>query len=119
MRVIEKSPVLMERELVDETLAGHHGFLADAWYSVHFDRQLQSMPVYARGLGQMVLEDDSDMIAFIRLDGWTGRASIKTPQVENPAWYYHLPYRLCDQVEDLDALVHSERQIANIRRHDW
>src|SRR5262245_45655624 len=118
MRVIEQSPVLMKGKLVDEAFAGHHGLLADAGYAVHLDRQLQAMPVYARGLGQMILEDDPDMIAFIRLDGWTRRASIKAPQVESPAWYDHLLYRLCDQMEDLDAVVHGERQIANIRRQD-
>src|SRR6266849_6684587 len=85
VRVIEEGAVLVQRKLVNEALAGHNRFLSDAGYAVHLNREFEPVPVNTGGLGQMILEDDADAIAFICLDGRSRGASIEAPEIESPA----------------------------------
>src|SRR5262249_32312379 len=119
VRVIEEGAVLAQRELIDEAFAGHHGLLPDAGDAVHLYGKLDAVPVYARRLGEMILEDDADLVAFVGLDGGTWRASVEPPEIERAAGDYRLLHGLSGEVEDFDAVVECEGQVGDVRRDDW
>src|ERR1700722_12154311 len=75
--------------------------------------------MYPGRLGQMVLEDDPNTVAFRCLDSRAGSASIETPKVQGPARHDGLLYRLRSKVTDLHAAIHGERQVVDIRRDHW
>src|ERR1700676_3669371 len=114
--MVEEGAVLVQRKLVNEPFTGHHRRLSNAGNAIHLNREFETVPVYPGGLWQMIFKDDADAIAFICLDGRPRRAAVKAPEIEGPPGNDHLFYRLCDQMEDLDAVVHRELQIGNVRR---
>src|SRR5215831_7737708 len=111
MRVIEERPVLMQWKLVDESLARHDRLLPNAGHAVHLDRQFETVPVNASRLRQVVLKNNSNAIALVRLDRRARRASIKTPKIENAPRDDRLLHRLGGEVEDLHPVLHAVRQV--------
>ena len=112
--VIEVGSLLVDVELVDEASSGLYGRLADGWLSVVADVVLESVPVNGAWFGKMVVEDDSDVIAFVDLNGWSGSAAVEAPKVEGFAWKDVLLYGFGDEMEDFGVSVHCVGKIANI-----
>ena len=97
---------------------GMTGFWPDAGNAVHFNREFKSVPVNAGRLRQMVVKDDADAVSLVRLNRRSRRAAVEAPQIESSAGNDDLLHRLGNQVEYLDAVVHRERQVANVERGD-
>ena len=75
----------MDVELVDESSSGLYGRLADSGLSVVADVVLESVPVNGAWFGKVVVEDDSNVIAFVDLNGWSGSAAVEAPEIERLA----------------------------------
>ena len=118
MGVIEEGAVLMQRVLVNEALSRHDQLLAHPRHAVHFNREFKPVPVNAGRLRQMVVEDDTDAVSLVRLNRRSRRAAVEAPQIESSAGDDDLLHGLGDEIEDLDAVVHRERQVAHVERGD-
>src|SRR5580700_5855943 len=69
----------------------------------------------------MVLEDESDSIALIRLDGRSRSATVEAPKIYGSARNDHLLHGLRNQMKHFHSVVHGERQVCNIwcQNADW
>src|SRR6478672_2852868 len=79
VRVVEECSALANMKLVDEAAAGKHGLLRDAGLAVVADLIFKAVPVNRTWLGEMVVEDDADVITLVDLDGGAGRGAIEAP----------------------------------------
>src|ERR1700682_3029675 len=66
----------------------------------------------------MVIDDDTNPVALRRLNGWARRAPVVSPEVYDLTGNDLVFYGFGDEVKNFDAIVHFERQIGNVRRHD-
>ncbi len=118
MRVIEEGSGLVNVEFVDKSSARLDRVLADARHAVHIDRNFKAMPVHRGRFGQVVVDDNAHAVALIYLNGWPGCGAVVSPQIEGFVRQDRLLHRLCDEVKDLDAVVHDEGQVSDIGGDD-
>ena len=117
--MVEKRAVLVERKLVDETLARHDRLLLNARNAIHLDRKFEAMPMDSGWLGQVIVEDDAQPVSLVGLDRRPRRATVEPPEIERSAWNDDLLHGLGHQAEDLDSAVYSERQISDVEGCYW
>src|SRR6516225_8711591 len=69
----------------------------------------------------MILKDDPDSVALIRLNRRPRSTTVETPEIENAARYDRLLYGFSGQIKDLDVAIHRERQVLYIGCNygDW
>ena len=102
VRVIEERSVLIDRELVGGLLARLDWILREAGRAVHFERQLQAVPMRSRRLRQSILNHDPNTIALVDFDGWARNAAVVTPRCYGSAGHELGLDHLGDQVKFLD-----------------
>src|SRR5260370_21537070 len=69
VRVVEEGSFLMHGKFIDIFFTGRDRLLADVGDAVLLDRNFQAVPVNRSGFRKFVLENDSDAIALLNLDG--------------------------------------------------
>ena len=116
VRVVHLSPVLLERELVGERVAGGDVPLVEPAHTVHAARQDNAVPVDRGRLRELVRDQDTDPIALNRLDRRPGRLPVVTPGVHDHAGSDFVPAGFNGEPEHLDAVLHREGQRAAVRR---
>ena len=104
----------MNVEFVDKPAAWLHRLLTDAGHAVIADQVFEAVPVDGTGLGQMVVEDDPDVIALVDLDGRAWRTAVESPNIDGFVGVYFLAENFGHQVVDLGGAVHAVGEIANI-----
>ena len=72
VRVIEKSSVLMNSELVNVCSSGRHRLLADPGHAVLLDGKFQAVPVHRSAFRKRVFKHDANAIAARDLNGRAG-----------------------------------------------
>ncbi|GCC47755.1 hypothetical protein chiPu_0032058, partial [Chiloscyllium punctatum] len=118
VRVVHERPARLDLEFVDEGLAGFDVRLVEAAHPVHAVRYDHAVPVHGGMLGQLVGDEDPDLVAFDRLDGRTGRLPVVSPQVGLHALSELAHDRFGDEMEFLPVPVHPPRQRPSVQRHD-
>ena len=82
VRVIEERAVLPEREFVDELAARRNRILGNARHAIHFDRDLEAVPVHGGDLGQAVFDDEARPFPLADLDRRPRHAAVESPGVD-------------------------------------
>src|SRR6266851_2644639 len=72
MGVIKERSRLMQVEFVDELLAGRNWLLADVRGSVHFEWNLETMPVHGGRFRETIFYDDPHAVALCDLNRGSG-----------------------------------------------
>ena len=111
VRMVEERAALVERELVRLHAARRDRGLRQPRHAVHRDRDLEPMPVDARRLGQVVVHDDANAVAFDRLDRRTGHAAVKAPDVDVEVGQELAPGVPAVEVELLRAALHGPGEL--------
>ena len=114
VRVVEEGAFLVDDEVVRKALAGADRLLADAGHAVVADGIFEAVPVHGGRLGQLVLEDDADLVALRDLDGGAGRGAVIAPDVDGLVRRDLLLEDVRDEAEDLGVSVHLKRQITDV-----
>ena len=117
MRVVHEGAAAIEHELVDEGLAHGDMRLGQPADAVHAVRQQHAVPMHGRVLGQLVGNEDADLVALDRLDGRTGRLAVIAPQPRRHAGRDLARNLLGDEMELLPFAVHPEGQRPAVQRH--
>ena len=117
VRVVHEGAALLQHELVDEGLARLDMRLRQAADAIHAVRQQHAVPVDGGVLGQLVGDEDADLVAFDRLDGRPGRLAVVAPQMRLHAGRDLAHHRLGDEMEFLPVAVHAPRQRPAVQRH--
>src|SRR5581483_1311734 len=114
VRVVEERPCLMQRELVDEPATRCDWLLTDVRHAVHAHGNFQAVPVDAGGLGEMVLENDSHVVALVHLDRRTWAGSVVAPDFHLAPRNKPSLYRLSYETEFLRSVHHLPGQLRNV-----
>src|SRR5689334_8774716 len=86
MRVVKERTALVHRELVNESAPRHDWILGETRHAVHIDRNFESMPMRSGGLWQVIVEDNSDSIAFLNFNHRPRYAAVIAPRRDRSAW---------------------------------
>ena len=117
MRVVHEGAAALELELVDEGLAHRDMRLGEAADAVHAVRQQHAVPMHGGVLGQLVGDEDADLVAFDRLDGRARRLAVIAPQLAPSCRARSRAHLLGDEMELLPLAVHAPRQRPAVQRH--
>jgi hypothetical protein len=80
MRVVEKRPLRVQVEFVDELSSGRNRLLAEVRGAVHFERDFEALPVYAGRLWNMMLHNDPYTVALHDLNGGPRNRAVIAPR---------------------------------------
>jgi len=116
VRVVEERACLMQRKFVYETSSRRDRILAAPRRPVHVHRDLKSVPVHRGGLREMVLEDDSHVIALGHLDGWARGAAVVSPQADGFAGNQFLRNWFSNETKLLRAIDHAPGELRDVGR---
>ena len=118
VRVIHEGAGLLHLEFVDESLAGLNLRLGQTAHAVHAVGQQDAVPVDGGVLGQLVGDEDAQLVAFHAFDGRPGRLAVVAPQPRDHAGRDLALDRLGDEVELLPAVARAPRQRPAVERDD-
>ncbi len=116
VRVVHERAASLHLELVDEGLAGLDVRLGHAADAVHAVGQQHAVPMHGRVLGQLVGDEDAQLVAFDGLDRGARRLAVVAPQVHLHAGRELAHDRLGDEVKLLPVAVHAPRQGPAVER---
>ena len=118
MRVVEERSVLMQRELVHKLSARRDQILRDAGHAVHLVRDLQTVPVHRKALGQSIFDDESDPIAFVDLNRRARNAAVESPCIDRPAGHEFRADVLGCNLEHFHAVFEAPWHVGHVRGDD-
>src|SRR5262249_39366154 len=81
MRMVEKRTGLMQIEFILECGARLDQVLHQSRNTIHFDRQLEAVPMHGSRLWKLVVNEDSHPVALVRLNRRTGEGSVIAPHI--------------------------------------
>src|SRR5260370_12316224 len=80
--MIKKRAVLVDREFIRELSAGRDRLLRNIRHPIHGIRDFQAVPVNRQRFGQTVLQNNSNPVAFVRLNRRPRPPSIESPPID-------------------------------------
>src|SRR5438552_8527091 len=120
VRVIKERAVLMHGELVDKLPARQNRVLYQARHAVHFEGELDPVPVHGKDFRKVVLHDEAHAVPLIDFDQRAGHRSIEAPAVHDPPGEKLAPDNVGADVKNLDAILQGPREFFQIRHfHQW
>ena len=117
--VVEERAFLMDGEVVGEFVAGRHGFLADPGDTILLDGNFQAVPVEGGGFGEMIFENDADVISLADLKSGTWAGAVVAPGVDGFERGDFAADGFGGEVEDFYIAIEVEREIRDVGRDHW
>ena len=118
VRVVHEGAALRGSELVDESLARLDVRLGQPADAVHTVRQQHAVPMDGRVLGQLVGDEDANLVALDAFDGRPRRLAVVAPQMRLHAGSHLAHDRLGDEMKLLPVAVHAPRQRPAVEGND-
>jgi hypothetical protein len=110
LRVVHEAAAARQLELVNERLAGIDVRLRQAADAVHAVRHRYAVPVHGGMLGQLVGDEDADLVALHCFDGRPGRLAVVSPKIGLHARRELAHHQLGDEMELLPVAIHPTRE---------